>query len=637
MPRAMQTAAEVFGPDGLLAAKFPGYEPRPGQARMAEAVARALAGRTHLAVEAPCGVGKSFAYLVPAIAHAVATESRVVVCTANIALQEQLVTQDLPRLRELLPEPFAFRLIKGIGNYLCLDRWEESREDPGLFAGDDQRRAIDDWARSTGTGDVSELPFVPADAVWGRVNGVSELCNGAQCRHFEPCFAMDARRRLLKAQIIVTNYHLYFAHLAVKVASGRDVILPPHSAVVGDEAHELTDVARDFFGRKLSPWTFVLIARGAERLGLNRTAEAVRLEARAFFDETRRYHDSGRYRIRLREGGFADGGGIAKALETLSADLKAAGESARNETDADRAGKYLGAATRAAGALQAFLALDDPGEVSWIEPDTSRAGDASSRLCARRIEVRDVLKEHLFGAVPSVILTSATLTSGGSFEFLKRETGADGAAELVVGSPFDYAAQARLVVPDVGAQPGDAGFAPAIAQAINEILRRLGGRTLALFTSYKNLNVCAEAARDTGVEILRQGDRPRSKLLEAFRQDRGTALFATTSFWQGVDVPGPALSCLVIDKLPFTTPEDPLIDALQERDPETFERYQLPRTILALRQGFGRLIRRRDDRGVCVIFDRRLFTRRYGSTILGSLPPASVHRSLEAAFEFLGV
>ncbi len=630
--------SEIFGPDGLLARRFKDYEPRPGQMKMAVAVARALSEKRHLAVEAPCGIGKSFAYLAPAIEHAVAEGTKVVVCTANIALQEQLVRKDLPGLKELLPVPFTWALVKGLGNYLCLDRWNETLGEDSLFADEEElelKHRFDDWARTTTTGDHSDLPFSPPDAIWGRANGVTELCNGHHCPRYDACFAMDARRRAASATVVVTNYHLYFAHLALKIATERDVILPPHEALICDEAHEMADVARDFFGRRLGPGFAHLLARGAQRLGLKKTADRVRAEARAFFDQVRGHRASPAYRIRLREGGFADPAPLAAALEDYQRDLKAAGQSAADEEAADKAAKYLGASAAALGNLHAFLALDDPNQVAWIEEETLRTGEASARLMSRRIDVSDVLREHLFGKVESVVMTSATLaSSGGSFDFLKRETGGEAAQELVVGSPFDFRTQARLVVPKVAAEVNSPAFAAEISPQINRLIRALGGRTLALFTSYRNMNACADAARETGVEILRQGSAPRSRLLEAFREDRGTALFATTSFWQGIDVPGEALSCLVIDKLPFTTPEDPLIDALTERDPETFQRYQLPRATLALRQGFGRLIRRRDDRGVCVLFDNRVFTRRYGREILAALPEVPVHRDLEAALEF---
>ena len=602
---------------------------------MAGAVAGALERKHHLAVEAPCGVGKSFAYLVPALEHAVRTKTRVVVCTANIALQEQLVARDLPALAKLLPFEFRWGLVKGINNYLCLDRWEDA--DGQLALGDEAEpwARLQEWAAITKAGDQSELDFLPPEALWGRVNGVNELCNGPQCPHYEPCFAMKARRRLRDVHLIVTNYHLFFAHLRVKQASGQDVILPPYSAVICDEAHNLADIARDFFGRRLSEHSIHMLVRGARLLGA--PVDRMRSESRAFFEQVAAYRRGPKYKIRLREPALADPSGLAGAVKEFRARLEEIGGAAANDEFRDKAQKFKGAAGNYLENLDAFIALDDPNQVAWIESEPDRrTGAEAVRLVSRTIDASALLRDTLFKETPSVILTSATLTSGANFEFLKRETGGEEARELAVPTPFDFPRQARLVVPSMAAGPNDPGFAAEMAKSINRIVKALGGRTLALFTSYKNMNLCADAAAETGIEILRQGAQPRSKLLEAFREDRGTALFATASFWEGIDVPGAALSCLIIDKIPFTTPEDPLLDSLRERDPEHFAHHSLPRAIIALRQGFGRLIRTSTDRGVVVLFDKRIFTARYGQEVLASLPEVPVRRDLEAVFEFLG-
>jgi ATP-dependent DNA helicase DinG len=267
--------------------------------------------------------------------------------------------------------------------------------------------------------------------------------------------------------------------------------------------------------------------------------------------------------------------------------------------------------------------------VYWIDRD-----DRSARLQARMIDVGPTLQEQLFKTTPSVILTSATLTANGQFDFLKRETGAEGLREVSVPSPFDFREQALLVIPPMRSGPNDTTYAVEMSESINRILRHLKGRTMCLFTSYRNLEACADRAEETGVRILRQGDLPRSKLLEEFRKDQGTALFATSSFWQGVDIPGEALSCLVIDKIPFLNPGDPLLEALQERDPNCFSTYSLPKATLDLRQGFGRLIRRKTDRGVVVIFDNRLLTKKYGAEVLASLPECRLERDLAALEKF---
>jgi ATP-dependent DNA helicase DinG len=620
--------SSYFGPGGLLEQKSRDYEIRTGQIEMAEAVDRALTEKRHLAIEAPCGIGKTFAYLVPAIEHAAATDSRVVVCTANIALQEQIVEKDLPGLAKLMPRKFTWALIKGINNYLCLDRLQETRDElPNVTFDRKQLRhfqKIEAWADETKTGDLSDLDFEPDDAVWGRVNGVSELCNGSQCRFYEECFAMDARRRLRGAQVIVTNYHLFFAHLRVKAFGAGDVILPTASTVICDEAHDLADIARDFFGLRLTPFSATMLVRGANYLKHGGLAERLRLASRAFFGRVR---DAGGRRLRKPD--WVDAGDLLKTIGDYQTVLKDAKAATDDEEEVDKIGKFSGAAEHYVETLMKFLKLDDPNCVYWAEKD-----DRTARLFARVIDVSEILREQLFKTTATVILTSATLTANGQFGFLKRETGADDARELQVPSPFNHREQQILIVPKLRTQPNDPEFPAEISTHINRIVKFLRGRTLCLFTSYKNLDLCARAAESTGVRILRQGDQPRSKLLNEFRRDEGTALFATSSFWQGVDIPGEALSCLVIDKIPFMNPGDPLLEALQERDPQSFTTYSLPKAILDLRQGFGRLIRRRSDRGVVVLFDTRVFTKSYGPEVLASLPECRITRNLDELEKF---
>ncbi len=619
---------EVFGPEGLLARKSRSYEVRPGQVRMAEAVDRAIRQKHHLAIEAPCGIGKTYAYLAPAILHAVETDSRVIVCTANIALQEQIFEKDLPALARTLPRKFTYALIKGINNYLCLDRFEETRADllQVVFDRKELRHweKVAAWRGETKTGDVSDLEFEPEDAVWARVNGVSELCNGSECRFFEECFAMDARRKLRGAQVIVTNYHLFFAHLRVRSLGAGDVILPPAGTVICDEAQDMADIARDFFGARLTPGSIHTLVRGAHYLRRGGTADLLRRASRDFFREVQEVADR-----RLRKAGWIDAAGLKRALAEYRGLLEEAKRQTEDETELDKIAKFANAAANYSETLEYFLSPDDPNSVYWVQKD-----EKAARLHARAIDVSGVLREELFGKTPTVVLTSATLTANGQFDFIKRETGADDARELVVESPFDFREQAILVVPRMRRGPNDEGFAGEVSGHLNRIIRFLSGRTMCLFTSYRNLVACADAAAATGVRVLRQGEAPRSKLLREFRKDQGTALFATASFWQGVDVPGEALSCLAIDKIPFMNPGDPLLEALQERDPASFTNYSLPKAVLDLRQGFGRLIRTRSDRGVVVIFDGRLFTKGYGPGVLASLPPCPVARDLDALEKF---
>lgn len=610
---------------GELAARIRGFEERPGQVAMAEAVAASLKSESTLAIEAPCGIGKTFAYLVPAIRHALESKTKVVVCTANIALQEQLFEKDLPALAKALPDKFSFALVKGIGNYLCLDRYHETRGELARVSFDKREirhwNKVVEWAEETESGDVSDLDFEPLDGVWGRVNGVSELCTGSECRYNEDCHAMSARRNLSGANLIVTNYHLFFANLRVKMVAERDVILPPYSTVICDEAHDLADIARDFFGLRLSPFSIFTLVRGANRFRLNEIGDRLRAQSRKFFLDVERFAKSGKYKARIRQAGFADGEELLAAVASFAKTMDQIKEGCQDDEEKDKIGKYALAAKRYHDGLESFLRLDDPNMVYWIERD--------STLRSRLIDPSTMLKKHLFDE-STVVMTSATLKP---FELLRRETGAD-VVEQTVPSPFDFQEQAALIVPRLRSRPSDPGFLEELSSGIRRILEIMKGRTMCLFTSYRNLEFCAEAAESTGVKILTQGDQPRSKLLAKFRKDPQSALFATSSFWQGVDIPGDALSCLVIDKLPFLSPDDPLLDAIQAKDPEAFSRYSLPKAILGLRQGFGRLIRTRTDRGVVVIFDRRIMDSSYGSDFLAALPPCPVSRDLSTLEAF---
>jgi ATP-dependent DNA helicase DinG len=609
-----------------LAETIPGFEERTGQNQMATAVEKALREEEHLAVEAPCGVGKTFAYLLPAIRHAIENDTRVIVCTANIALQEQIISKDLPALEKAVQKPFRYELIKGIGNYLCLDRAQDLRHEEGRVTFDRYEKAqwkkISRWAEETRSGDVSDLPFEPAPGVWGRVKGISEFCTGIECHHFDDCFAMEARRRLRDAQIIVTNYHLFFAHLRLKAAAKKDVILPSYSAVICDEAHELADITREFFGLRLGPSSIYPLLRGANHFQLGQLSDRLKTASRAFFDEVDAFARSDSYKNRLRTPGYADGGALAEAVSEYRGLLANLRKGCGGDRELDKIRKHDNVAVAYEETLSEFLRMPDENMVYWIQ----RNGGLSSRL----IDPSEILKSSLFDQC-TVIMTSATLAP---FDLLQRETGAT-PVEMTTESPFHFPEQAQLIIPHMRNRPGAPGYLEEMNEGIHYILKSLRGRTMCLFTSYRNLDACAQAAESTGIRILRQGDKPRTKLLEEFRTDPSSALFATASFWQGVDIPGEALSCLVIDKLPFLPPSDPLLDALQEKDPRAFLNFSLPKAVLALRQGFGRLIRSKTDRGVVVIFDHRLLSARYGRDFLRALPPCPVHRNLEELENFI--
>lgn len=631
---------QVFGAGGLLAARFPGYEMRDGQVALAHTVDHAMREGRHALGEGPCGTGKGVAYGVPAVYHAHHYKKRAVIATANIALQEQLVRKDLPMLAEVLPWPFTFALLKGRSNFFCLDRAAESEargELRGLgFGGDDAHRQVDAitaWARATAAGDVSELPFMPAPSVWSRFSVGSDECKGDDCQFADECFFERAREAAANADIVVTNFHLLFAHLAVRMETGQDLVLPPFDLLVLDEAHEAAEVARDFFGFSVSEFTIHRLARYATDFGGRDLADRLRRGGEEFFSRVGAFARSGRYACRLRAPGFVNPSRLLDELGLLAA-------LAHDRIDDPGLPRELKAAARSCHRL-AIQAVDriseaveqsDPGKVYWIDLDAK----SRARLKAKPIDVSALLRDELFGRTTSVTLVSATLTAAGSFDFVRREVGVpDGALEVVAESPFDFKNQALLVVPDGLPDPRDATFVGAAAEVFGQVIDACDGRTLGLFTSYRNLNAVYDRVAGNGHRVLRQGDLPRSELTRIFKEDIASVLLGTDSFWTGIDVPGEALTAVVIDKLPFPHPEDPVVDAICERDPRAFQNYLVPKTIITLRQGVGRLIRSQKDVGVVVLLDRRIAEKNYGQKFLRSLPPMLTTRRVENIARFL--
>ncbi len=613
---------EVFGPGGLFARKVPGYEPRPGQLALTRLVDLAMQRGVHALGEAPCGSGKSLAYGVPAVHHAVHRDERVVIVTANIALQEQLVQKDLPLLQRVLPWPFSFELLKGRGNYLCVDRFEESERRGELLPRDEGERdeqleALLRWRGTTERGDVSELPFVPRPHLWSRVSVSSDDCKGQDCKHAASCFANRAHVRARGAHILVTNYHLLFAHLAVRQATGEDLVLPPFDRLVLDEAHEAAHIAREFFGFTVSERGVKSLGGAADGLGARALGDALRDETQRFFAGVAAYARSGAYAVRLREPGWADPSKLVALLRQLAerAHARAHHEDLPKDKRAAATVVQRRAAT-AAGHLREVAALEDARCAYWIEAGPGEG----TRLRASQIEVGSLLHRELFGRTPTV-LVSATLTAGGDFGFVRRELGVPAAAlELAVPSPFDFSRQALLVVPEGLPEPAAPDFIECAAAAFRRVIAICRGRTLGLFTSHRNLDAVHVRIATCGYRLLKQGERPRAELARVFRDDVSSVLLGTDSFWTGLDVPGQALTALVIDKLPFPNPKDPIIDAITERTPDAFMRYLLPLAILKLRQGVGRLIRSRSDVGVAVVLDRRLVENPYGRAFVRSLP-----------------
>ena len=630
--------SEVFGDGGLFASRFPGYELREGQVALARMVDEAMSGGRHALGEGPCGTGKSVAYAVPAVHHAHHEKKRVVIATANIALQEQLVRKDLPMLASVLPWSFSFALLKGRNNYVCLDRRAESEargELRGLYY-DDQQRQVDDvlaWADATKTGDVSELPFIPHAQVWSKFSVGSDECKGDGCPFRDDCFSERAKATAAGADLVVTNYHLLFAHLALRAETGQDLVLPPFDLLILDEAHEAAEIAREFFGFTVSEQTFARLATVAADMGNKPLAGELRQEAQRLFTTLGGYARSPRYKRRLKEPGFASDAGLQRAVGRFVALATARAEDELADKKGRATARNAARNAALAGARVAEgLAQSDAGKVYWLDVDPK----GRTKLRGKPIDVSSLLREELFDRCPSVSLVSATLTTQGTFDFVRREVGVpEGAIEVVAQTPFDFESQALLVVPERLPDPRDADFIDAAARVFQHVVDACDGRTLGLFTSYRNLHAVYERLDGRDHRVLRQGDLPRAELTRIFKEDTGSILLGTESFWTGIDVAGEALTGLVIDKLPFPPPDDPVIDAICERDPRAFDNYLVPLAIIALRQGVGRLIRCKTDVGVAVILDKRIAEKGYGKKFLKSLPPMLTTRRIENITRFL--
>jgi ATP-dependent DNA helicase DinG len=626
----------VFGPNGIFARRFQGYTPRRGQIELTRAVDRAIEENAHLMAEAPTGTGKSIAYLVPAIHHAVQHGKRVLVVTGNIALQEQLVGKDLPLLAEVLPWQFDFALLKGRQNYLCPSRLHEQKAQQGFAwldapADVDHYRAILAWAAITNTGDKSELPFEPSTRLWRRFSISGEDCKGTECRFATECFAGKAKARAEQAKVVVTNYHMLLLHLHLREITGRDLVLPAFDVAICDEGHKMADIAREFFGFSVTAGSIRWAARLLRDYGFRTLAEDVEMKGEDFFERLADYAQSDDYFRRLRDPAPIAWQELHDCLRRVVRAYQAALEKAR---DADARAEITRAIARAMSLsvqLESAMTLADEGSVYYIEPQDN--GEVA--IVSKAVDVSERLRKLFFDATPSVIVTSATLTTGGSFEHAKRELGVLDACELVVESPFDFKKQALLIVPESLPSPQDPTFVDAVADTVAQVIELAEGRTLGLFTSYRNLNAAYERLAGCGYRVLRQGDAPRTQLIEDFRKDVRSVLLGTESFWAGVDVPGESLSCVVIDRLPFPSPDDPVLDAVSERDPDWFQDFSLPRAIIAFKQGFGRLIRSQLDRGVVVVLDERLVTKRYGKKFIRSLPYTLKSRRLAHVRHFL--
>jgi len=633
------TMAEVFGPGGMLAQCHPGYEFRAAQLEMAEMVDEAFARRQHAMIEAGTGTGKTLAYLVPAIRSG----RRVVISTATKSLQEQLFEKDIPFLRKHFAPELKVALMKGRNNFVCREKVHLMEGQPVLRGMDeiDWFAQIRDWEKLTETGDRAELNFLPDDAeLWNRIDARKETCTGQKCPQFQQCFLTAMRQRAQEADVIIVNHHLFFADLALR----RDdfgSILPEYAAVIFDEAHEIEDVASDYFGRAVSSYQFDELARDGEQIlrmlnlgsaATRRPLTQIRERAHTFFEgfaqREGRFSFEHQERVGFLERNREAYEGLLTALKRLETEL--AGLSSKPE-------EVMNLARRAAELrreLAFLLESEEKGYVYWFE----RRGKGTF-LVATPIDVSEIMRERLFEQFDTIVLTSATLAVGGRFDYAKRRLGISAAQEKVLPQEFDYPSQALLYIPKTLPDVRDARFAGKAAEEIAAILKMTLGRAFCLFTSYAQMREIHERLTGTvPFPLLLQGTAPRSALLDRFRATPGAVLLATASFWQGVDVPGSQLSCVIVDKLPFAVPSDPIVAArvraLADDGQNAFAEYQVPKAVLTLKQGFGRLIRSRTDRGVLAILDNRIARMQYGRIFMESLPGYALTHDLAEVERF---
>jgi ATP-dependent DNA helicase DinG len=634
---------DVLGPGGALARALDGYEHRDDQLRLAGSVARALEERRYLVAEAGTGTGKTLAYLAPALLSG----RRVVVSTATKTLQEQIWAKDLPLLARAGLE-FEAALLKGRANYWCLDRGDRFARNP-TFATREEAGWWPEllaWSRETATGDRAELDVPDAFAAWRELSASGETCLGRDCERYEDCFVNRARARAAAAQVVLVNHHLFFADLAMRTSRAGAEVLPDYEAVVFDEAHALEDVATEYFGLSVSSWRIEELVHDAARAVADRPDLAQAMKAAT--GEVARAGEKYFAAVGAAIGAPAPGGrgpradgrapltaGVLRPLAGLQERLDGALEEVRAALAEDPNPALAAIARRAAELrveLKAVTALAEPRRVFFAE-----ARGRGVFLRAAPIDVSEELVERLYRRIDTAVFTSATLAAQGSFAYFRRRVGL--APELDVdearhAGPFDYPRQAALVVPRDLPEPSDPGFGAAAAQAIRALTGITGGRAFVLCTSTRAMRFLREACRDLPYRLLLQGERPKHRLVEAFREEP-SVLFATQSFWEGVDVPGEALSLVVIDKLPFAPPSDPVVAArvraVEAAGGRGFDDLQVPAAALALRQGFGRLVRTRGDRGLVAVLDRRLLTKGYGKAFLATLPECARFSSVADA------
>lgn len=684
---------------GALSKAMPGYESRPGQVKMALEVTRAFNENRVAVLEGGTGIGKSMAYLLPSLFWVLKNRERIVISTNTINLQQQLIEKDIPLLGQAFPEPFKAVLVKGRGNYLCMRKLDLAMSEGDFLLEENEKErlsAIADWSLKTKEGSRSDLNFIPGEDLWEKLSSESDNCSRLKCKHFTHCFFFRARREAASADILVVNHHILLADIALRSASGGSAdmaILPGYSRLVIDEGHNLEDGATSYFGSRISRLGLLktlgklhhrrdrdrgalpyLHAKLKGRRGLlkERTEgwrlliegqimaekESASLRINEAFDTLYNYavKDTGKEKLEVKlrltdatrknpawlevEEAFGRVGfDLARLVRSLNSLRRELAEEGMGDRLADPMMELKSIADRLEGAaaeLDNILKGEGEGLVRWAETPVRKAGRIIA-VCASPLNVAEEIKNRIYDRLRTVVITSATLTVKGKFDFISNRTGLDLLPEDrritgVFPSPFDYGKQVIIGIPRDIPDPGAKEFGSELAGLVKESLIASKGRAFVLFTSFKMLNQVylklePEMAA-LGIRCLKQGESPRHKLLDDFRKYPAAALFATDSFWEGVDVMGDALSNVIITKLPFSVPDDPVIEARQAEIADAggnpFMEYIVPQAVIKFRQGFGRLIRSKTDRGCIMVFDRRVAEKNYGREFLGSLPPGRV-------------